>query len=296
MPIFFLFAALLAAAPEGSPGELTNERAQQILPRADLSSLNNRQRAQFLDIAGDTFDYAGCDDTLARCLQAKITDTHALRMTELIKALITEDQPPPTGAIIDTVERYYSSFPAKKRAHLDEQDCGSMGDPKSKVVVVEFSDYQCPHCARAAKPLMEMVAAMPGKVRLCSKYFPITNAHPRATIAAQVAEYAKGQKKFWQMSELLFTHQEQLDDYSLKAYAKQLGLDGDRMLKEANAGKFDAVVSRQFKEGEAAGVNATPSMYFNGRFFVLPITSEFLIFSAQDEDEWQSNNGAWSKQ
>jgi protein-disulfide isomerase len=111
-----------------------------------------------------------------------------------------------------------------------------------------------------------------------------------------VAEYAKGQKKFWQMSELLFTHQEQLDDYSLKAYAKQLGLDGDRMLKEANAGKFDAVVSRQFKEGEAAGVNATPSMYFNGRFFVLPITSEFLIFSAQDEDEWQSNNGAWSKQ
>jgi len=193
MPIFFLlFAALLAAAPDGSPADLTNERAQQILPRADLGLLTDGQRAQFLEIAGDTFDYAGCDDTLARCLQAKVTDTHALRMTELLKALITQKQPPLTSAIIDMVERYYSSFPAKKRAHLDDQDCGSIGDANAKVVVVEFSDYQCPHCAHAVKPLQDMVAALPGKVRLCSKYFPITTAHPRAMISAQVAEYANG--------------------------------------------------------------------------------------------------------
>jgi protein-disulfide isomerase len=289
----FVLALLVAAAAPAA--ELTAERAQKILPRVDLGSLtNDSQRAEFLEVAGDTFDYAGCNDTLARCLQANVTDKHALRMAELVKALILSGQP--TSGVIDTVERYYASFAAKKRVHLDDQDCGSLGDAKAKVVLVESSDFQCPHCSKVQKPVHDLVMQLAGRVRLCSKYFPIMSIHPRAMISAQVAEYAKGQKKFWEMSDMLFAHQEELDDVSLKRYAKQLGLDGDKMLKEANAGNFDAAVNRQFKEGEAAGVNATPSFYFNGRFMDLPITSEFLVFSAVDEEEWQANNGAWSKQ
>ena len=290
-----ILLSLLLAASAASASDLTVERARQVLPRVDLSGLkNDAQRGQFLEVAGDTFDYAGCNDTLARCLQANVTDKHALRMAELVKALILAGQP--ASAVIDTVERYYASFAAKKRMHLDEQDCASLGDAKAKVVLVEFSDYQCPHCSRVQKPLHELVTSLPGKVRLCSKYFPITSIHPRAMISAQVAEYAKSQKKFWEMSDMMFAHQEELDDVSLKRYAKQLGMDGDKMLKEANAGTFDAAVNRQFKEGEAAGVNATPSFYFNGRFMDLPITTELLVFSAVDEEEWQTNNGAWAKQ
>src|SRR3954466_12887127 len=131
-----LVAALIAQAG------LSEERARQILPRADLHDLTDAQRAQFLEIAGDTFDYAGCNDTLARCLQANVTDTHALRMTELIKALLVHGSNP--SQIIDTVERYYASFAANKRVRIEDQDCGQLGDPKAKVVVVEFSDYQCP--------------------------------------------------------------------------------------------------------------------------------------------------------
>jgi protein-disulfide isomerase len=295
MPLLLLVAALLAAAPESPQGELSNERARAILPRADLSSLTDRQRAQFLEVAGDTFDYAGCNDTLARCLQANVTDPHALRMTELVKALLLQGAT--SSTIIDMVERYYASFPANKRVHLDDQDCGQLGDPKAKVAVVEFSDFQCPHCARAAKPLQDMVTSLPGRVRLCSKYFPIAQIHPRAVIAAQVAEYARTQKKFWQMSDLLFAHEEELDDASLKRYAKQIGLDGDKTLHEVYSGKFDAVVQRHLKEGEAVGVRATPTIFFNGRQYPdgFPFTREFLVFSAQDEEEWQSNNGAWSK-
>jgi protein-disulfide isomerase len=286
--------ACLAATAAGA-AELTVERAKAILPRADLSTLKtDAQRGEFLEVAGDTFDYAGCNDTLARCLQANVTDKHALRMAELVKALVLTGAP--ASSVIDSVERYYASFAAKKRARLDDQDCGQLGDPKAKVVLVEFSDYQCPHCSKVVKPVHEMISALEGKVRWCAKYFPIVSIHPRAMISAEVAEYAKGQKKFWEMSELLFGHQEELDDYSLKKYAKQLGMDGDKMLKEVNAGNFDAAVNRQLKEGEAAGVNATPSFYFNGRFFDLPITTEFLVFSALDEEEWQSNSGAWGKQ
>jgi protein-disulfide isomerase len=295
MPLLFLVAALLAAAPESPQAELSNERARAILPRADLSSLTDRQRAQFLEVAGDTFDYSGCNDTLARCLQANVADNHALRMAELVKALLLQGAT--TSTVIDMVERYYASFPANRRVHIDDQSCGQMGDPKARVVVVEFSDFQCPHCAHAVKPLQEMVTSLPGKVRLCSKYFPILQVHPRASIAAAAAEYARTHGKFWPMSDLLFQHQEELDDASLKRYAKQIGLDGDAMLRDVYAGKFDAEVQKQLKQGEAAGVRATPTIFFNGRQYPdgFPFTSEFLVFSAQDEYEWQSNNGAWSK-
>jgi protein-disulfide isomerase len=288
-----LIASLLAAAPDSPASSLSDDRAHQILPRADLSQLNDRQRAQFLEIAGDTFDYAGCNDTLARCLAANVTDPHALRMTNLVKALLLMGYD--TSATIDNVERYYASFNNERRAKFDDQACPAKGPANARVSLVEFSDYQCPHCARAQKPLDEMLAALPQTVRLCAKYYPLTQIHPRAMIAAQCAEYARQHNKYWELSAVLFDHQEQLDDGSLKSYAKQVGLDGNDMLRQCYAGRFDQTVAKQVAEGNAAGLQSTPSLYFNGRLLTLPATSQFLIFTAQDEDEWQQNHGAWSK-
>ncbi|MGZ6142567.1 MAG: DsbA family protein [Myxococcales bacterium] len=293
LPSLLASCALLAAAPASPSGELSDERAKQILPRADLSQLTDQQRAQFLEIAGDTFDYAGCNDTLAQCLRANVQDKHALRMTELIKGMLLEGYTP--SVIIELIERYYAAFPKEKRKALKDSDCPLLGDPRSPVAVVEFSDFQCPHCAAATKPLRDMVDAMKGKVRLCSKYFPLPS-HNRAAVSAACAEFARGKGKYWEMSEMLFGHQDELEDAQLKTYAKQLGLDGNQMLKEVYAGKFDAVVERQKKEGMDAGVNATPTLFFNGRHYTLPIKPEFLIFSAQDEEEWQRNKGGWDKE
>ena len=292
MPLLLL-AALLAAAPDSPSAALSNERARQILPRAELSQLNDAQRAQFLEIAGDTFGYAGCNDTLAQCLRAGVKDPHALRMTELVKFMLLEGYTP--SVIIDFIERYYASF--TKRVNLRSDDCPSLGDPKAPVVVVEYSDYQCPHCAAAEKPLKDLVAALSGKVRLCSKYFPLPG-HRRAQQAAGAAEYAFHHKKFWEMNELIFAHQDtdELDDAHLKEYAKQLGLDGTDMLKQIYAGKLDLVIEKHKQQGMAAGVRATPTLYFNGRQFLLPLKPEFLVFSAQDEEEWQKNKGGWEKE
>ena len=132
-----LFIALLAQAP--GPG-LSGERASQIMPRADLHALSDEQRAQFLLVAGDTFAYGGCNDTLARCLGPGSADKHAPRMAELVKALLLEGWQPP--AIIDVVERYYAGFAQDKRQKLADQDCPQLGDAKARVAVVEYSDYQ----------------------------------------------------------------------------------------------------------------------------------------------------------
>ncbi len=287
--------ALLAgsrAAFGDTPQELTEARARLILPRADLVGLTDLQRAQFLEIAGDTFDYAGCNDTLARCLAGGVKDTHALRMTALIKVMLLEGYTP--SVIIEMVERYYSSF-KDKRHKLRDDDCGLLGEAKAPVTVTEYSDFQCPHCAVSSKPLHDFVDALKGKVRLCSKYFPLP-MHPRAQVAAGCAEYARRKGKFWDMSDRLFARQDELDDANLKTFARELGLDGNEMLKEVYAGKFDAVIEREKNEGLGAGVSATPTLFFDGRMYSLPLKLEYLELSARDEEEWQRNKGGWDKE
>jgi len=276
------------AAPQASATRgLSEDQARRILPRADLSGLTDEQRAQFLEVAGDVFDYAGCRDTLAKCLGPTVQDVHALRMAELVKALILEGNPPPR--VIETVENYYASFDPAKRQSFKANDCPVLGDPKAPVAIVEFSDYQCSHCAVAAKPLRDLVSQVEkGKARLCSKYFPL-NGHPRARIAAACAEYARRHGKFWQMHELLFAHQEELDDETLRSLARQLALDGNEMLKEVYAGKFDTVIDAQQQEGVKANVQATPTLFVNGRQHLLPVTLQFLQRSVEDELEWQQN-------
>jgi protein-disulfide isomerase len=282
-----LLSARAQSASASATRGLSEDDARRILPRADLSGLTDDQRAQFLEIAGDVFDYAGCRDTLAKCLGPSTQDVHALRMAELVKALLLDGNPP--TRVIEAVESYYASFDASKRQSLKTNDCPVLGDAKAAVVVVEFSDYQCPHCAVAASPLRELVTqAAKGTARLCSKYFPL-NGHPRARIAAACAEYARRHGKFWQMHELLFAHQEELDDESLRSLARQVGLDGAQMLKEAYAGKFDGVIDAQQQEGARAGVQATPTLFINGRQHVLPVKLQFLQRSVEDELEWQQN-------
>jgi protein-disulfide isomerase len=280
------------AAPQAPPASsgtrgLSEEQSRRILPRADLSGLSEEQRAQFLEVAGDVFDYAGCKDTLAKCLGANVQDVHAVRMAELIKALLLEGGTP--ARVIETVESYYNSFDASKRQALKTNDCPVLGDPKAPVALVEFSDYQCPHCAVANKPLHEVVTGPEkGKARLCSKFFPLPG-HVRARIAAACAEYARRHGKFWPMNDLLFAHQDELDDDNLKAYAKQVGLDGAEMLKEVYAGKFDGLIEAHLQEGRAARVQATPTIFVNGRQHLLPVKVQFLQRSIEDELEWQQN-------
>jgi protein-disulfide isomerase len=159
------------------------------------------------------------------------------------------------------------------------------------VNLIEFSDYQCPHCAAALAPLEHLVEQdRKGQARLCSKYFPFAQ-HPRARVAAACAEYARSKGKFWELNALLFANQEALEDENLKGYAKQVGLDGEDMLKQVYAGKFDAQVEKNRREGMAAGVESTPTIFIDGRRNVLPLRPWYLTFTVDDELQWQKEKG-----
>jgi protein-disulfide isomerase len=279
--VMSLLLALILAAP------VSAEQAKQIVPRADLAGLTDDQRGVFLEVATDIFDYAGCQDTLAKCLASGVKDPHALRMAELVKQFAHDGFPAVT--IVQVVERYYASFEPRQRLKIRSDNCAVLG--KGPVTIVEFSDYQCPHCAAAVQPLHQLVTeTRKGKVRLCSKHYPFPQ-HPRARIAASCAEYARSKGKFWQMHEQIFAHQEQLEDANLKDYAKQAGLDGEEMLKQVYAGKFDDAVEKHIREGTAAGVESTPALYIDGRIGILPAKPWFLQFTVDDELQWQKEKG-----
>jgi protein-disulfide isomerase len=284
---FLSLAATAALAQQARSNSVTAEQARSIVPRADLSGLTDAQRGVFLEVATDVFNYAGCQDTLAKCLAADQKDPHAVRMAALVKQLATDGAPAPR--IVQAVERYYASFEPAERVPVKAENCPTMG--KGPVSLVEFSDYQCPHCAMALAPLEGLVLRdRKGQVRLCSKFFPFPS-HPRARVAAACAEYARSKGKFWELNALLFANQEALEDENLKSYASKVELNGDEMLKQVYAGKFDEQVEKHRREGMSAGVESTPAIFVDGRKNTLPIHPWYLTFTVDDELEWQREKG-----
>jgi protein-disulfide isomerase len=138
------------------------------------------------------------------------------------------------------------------------------GSPDAAVTLVEYGDYQCPYCG-AAYPIIKQVQAKMGEsLRFVFRNFPITTAHPDAERAAEAAEAAAGQGKFWEMHDLLYENQNNLGDEDLRAYAGRLGLDLDRFDKELAERMHAERVHDDFMSGVRSGVNGTPTFYING--------------------------------
>jgi protein-disulfide isomerase len=140
----------------------------------------------------------------------------------------------------------------------------SRGDTNSAVTVVEFTDFQCSACG-GMYPIVESVLKSYGnRVHFVIRNFPLTTVHENAFIAAQAAEAAKAQGKFWEYIDLLFKNQTTLDRDSLKKYATQIGLDRKRFDAEFDSGQYEPVVRRDMEEGEVYGIEATPTFFING--------------------------------
>ena len=141
-----------------------------------------------------------------------------------------------------------------------------LGEPDAPVTVVEYGDYECPYCAAAAPVLRRLVEESDGQVRLVFRHFPLADRHPYALTAALAAEAAGAQGAFWALHDRLLARQERLDDTALRAYAEELGLDGDRVIGAA-AQPLGDKVEADFAAGLAAGVGGTPTVFIDGRLF-----------------------------
>jgi NhaA family Na+:H+ antiporter len=140
----------------------------------------------------------------------------------------------------------------------------TLGPDDAAVTLVYYGDHQCPHCRQAFPIFEELGRHLEGRVRFVFRYFPLTTIHPQAELAAQAAEAAAAQGKFWEMNALLFERQDALDYESLVAYAGELGLDVPRYTNELKSGVHRERVQQDFMSGVRSGVNGTPTFFING--------------------------------
>jgi protein-disulfide isomerase len=138
------------------------------------------------------------------------------------------------------------------------------GPADAAVTLVQYGDYECPYCGEAYPILKEVQARMGGRLRFVFRNFPITTSHPHAERAAEAAETAAAQDRFWEMHDLLYENQKHLRDEDLHAYAEQLGLDVELFDKEMADQAHVERVHEDFMSGVRSGVNGTPTFYVNG--------------------------------
>jgi protein-disulfide isomerase len=146
---------------------------------------------------------------------------------------------------------------------IEEQD-HVRGSRDAQVTLVEYGDFQCPYCARAHAALTELMQQHGERVALVYRHLPLTDLHPFAEPAAQAAEAAGAQGKFWEMHDALFENQGMLDEDALPALASNLGLDAQRFARELDEGKHRARVDADIAQADALGARSTPTFFING--------------------------------
>jgi protein-disulfide isomerase len=138
------------------------------------------------------------------------------------------------------------------------------GPRDAAVTLLEYGDYECPYCGAAYPIIKEVQARMGERLRFVFRNFPITTSHPHAEQAAEAAESAASQGKFWEMHDLLYENQRRLNVPDLRSYAETLALDVDRFDSELAEHVHAPRVREDFMSGVRSGVNGTPGFYING--------------------------------
>ncbi|MGM0575692.1 MAG: DsbA family protein [Myxococcota bacterium] len=151
---------------------------------------------------------------------------------------------------------------------IDEQSA-IKGETDAKVRIVEFSDFECPFCARVGKPLEQVKEHYGDKAAIVFKHFPLS-FHKQAMPASLASECAREQGKFWEFHDLAFANQKELGEENFFAWAKELDLKEDQFKKCFESKKYKDKIEANMAEGRKAGVRGTPTIYINGQKFTSP--------------------------
>jgi len=152
---------------------------------------------------------------------------------------------------------------------LIRADSYKIATSSANVTLVEFSDFQCPACGAYYPVVQQVIKDFTGKMNFVYRNFPLTGVHPNAQLAAQVAEAAGIQGKYWEMSDMLFTKQ---NDWSASSsvrdiftqYAQTLGINVDQFKKDIDSDAVKNKITRDVNDGNALGINGTPTFFLDG--------------------------------
>lgn len=149
------------------------------------------------------------------------------------------------------------TLPVTERDHI-------RGPTTAPVTLVEYGDYECPYCGEAFQVVEMVQRALGNRLRFVFRHFPLAQMHPHAQDAAEAAEAAAAQDKFWEMHDTLYTHQNALDEAHLVRYAISLGVDPMLVRRALAEDAYLDRVREDFISGARSGVNGTPTFFIQG--------------------------------
>lgn len=150
------------------------------------------------------------------------------------------------------------------RVTLNNEGAPTAGKADAAVTLVEFSDFQCPFCARFVPTLKQIEAAYGDRVKIVYRQYPIASLHPNAFKAAEASLCANEQGKFWQIHDMMFQEQAQLSVRELKVMANRLGMDQSKFDSCLDSGRYAEQIQNDLAEGARAGMTGTPALFVNG--------------------------------
>lgn len=166
------------------------------------------------------------------------------------------------------------------------------GPATAPVTLVEYGDYECPHCGRAHPVVERILRQLGDRLRFVFRHFPLMQMHPHAQQAAEAAEAAGAQGQFWEMHDTLFVHQHALDDTRLIQYATSLGLETTRFRRALREHMYEARVREDFASGVRSGVNGTPTFFIDSVRYDGPQDVDSLLAVLGDAIEQRRRVGA----
>lgn len=235
---------------------------------ANPRRLGSADRARAARLLRSITSYYGCSDTVARCLVSDPACETARRIAGLIVRMVRKGRT--DARIRDEVrKRALSAHPFRThKFNLTRRPRFGAPAAKTKVLIVEFADFECPFCRVISPQVKRVVIELASRgVSLVFKHFPVS-AHPQATRAARAAYAAHRQGRFWAYHDLLYRKAPRLSPSNLAAYASQVGLDLTQFRSVRDSRRSQLVVAADKREGLRAGVKGTPTLYINGKQYL----------------------------
>ena len=257
-----------AAAPKAAPAKPSGADAwktSETLNDVDLSDLTPVQKRAVLKLVREQDCSCQCGMKTAECIMKDPNCSYSRNLARIaIQGVKDGKTLVEISKLMDASPKAHRPKTLEDPVNIDVAGAPVKGPENARITVVEFSDFECPFCSAAVKQVDSIMAAYPKDVKLIYKQFPLTT-HPHAQMAAMASLAAKEQGKFWEMYDILFKNFRHLSSDNILLYANQLGLDMNKFKTTMASNKYQAVIDKDLKDGETAGVYGTPSFYINGK-------------------------------
>jgi protein-disulfide isomerase len=186
----------------------------------------------------------------------------------------------PNDEVMSDIQLDAASGDLELQVPIEPRD-HAQGPADAPVTLVEYGDYECPYCGKTYPIIKQLREKLGDRLRFVFRHFPLNNVHRHAGIAAQAAEAAAGQGKFWAMHDMLYEHQEELADIDIVRFALRIGLEVYQFQADLSADRHAGKVLRDYEGGVVSGVSGTPALFVNGKRYRGPIAYEPLLAAVE---------------